>query len=103
MCPKEGQTDCNAKELKGFKFRMGSGGQWSERPVKGKTAETLVPVEPTPFFTSVASGSPDVLAAKDYIRRVAEIRSLAGSLVAEQKDVLADLKRAAERPKVFVF
>jgi hypothetical protein len=103
VCPKAGQTDCNAKDLKGFQFRMGSGGPWSQRTVKGKTTDTLVPIEPTPFFTSVVAGNPDLLAVKDYARRIAEIRSLAGSLVAEQKDVLADLKRAAERPKVFVF
>lgn len=103
LCPKPGQVDCNAGELKGFKYRTDSGAGWGERPVKGKPGEIVVPIQATPFFKSVAAGSPDVFAVKDYARRVANIRVLLGKLVASQKDVLADLKRAADRPKVFTF
>jgi hypothetical protein len=28
VCPHEGETDCNANDLKGFKFRTETGGQW---------------------------------------------------------------------------
>jgi hypothetical protein len=103
VCPKEGQTDCQAGELKGFKYRMDLGSAWSERPVKGKPGETVTPIQATPFFKSVAAGSPDILAVKDYARRIGSIRALAQKLMAEQKDVLGDLKRSSDRPKVFTF
>jgi hypothetical protein len=103
VCAEAGKTDCPANELKGFKYRTDSGGTWSERPVKGKPGETVTPMQGGPLFKAVASGNPDILAFKDYLRRVVSIKTLAVGLVAEQKEVLADLKRAAERPKVFTF
>lgn len=103
VCQEPGKQDCSTSELKGFKYRLDSGSAFSERPVKGKPGEVVVPIEKGPLFKSVASGNPDLLAYKDYLRRVVSIKSLAGELVAQQKDVLADLKRAAERPKVFTF
>ena len=30
VCQKEGQTDCNASELKGFQYRMDSGSGWNQ-------------------------------------------------------------------------
>ena len=103
VCNDPAKTDCNANELKGFKFRSDSGGAWAEKPVKGKPTEIVVPMQKSPLFGSVAAGNPDILAFKDYLRRVIDIKSRAGALVAEQKDVIADLKRASERPKVFTF
>ena len=103
VCNTEGKTDCPASELKGFKYRTDSGAPWGERPVKGKMGEIVVPLQPTPLFKSVAAGNPDILAYKDYLRRIVSIKQLAQGLIAEQKEVLADLKRAADRPKVFTF
>jgi hypothetical protein len=103
VCATPDKTDCNANELKGFKYRSDSGGSWADKPVKGKPGEIVVPMQKSPLFTSVAAGNPDILAYKDYLRRVIEIKGMAGGLVAEQKDVITDLKRAAERPKVFTF
>jgi hypothetical protein len=103
VCSDPAKTDCNTNELKGFKYRLDSGSAWGERPIKGRPEQIVMPMQQTPLFKSVAAGNPDFLAVKDYLRRVAEIRSLAGSLMAEQKDVLADMKRAAERPKLFTF
>ena len=40
------------------------------------------------------------LAVKDYARRMAEIRQLLGGLMNQQKEVLGDLKKAADRPKM---
>ena len=102
-CPKPDQTDCPANELKGFKYRTDSGGAWAVKPVKGKPTEIVIPMQKGALFATVAAGNPDILAFKDYFRRVAEIKGLAQGLVLEQKDLLGDLKKTAERSKVFVF
>jgi hypothetical protein len=103
VCPKEGQTDCNANELKGFKYRTDSGGQWFDKPVKGKPDQTVTPLQKSALFNTVVAGNPDVLSARDHLRRMAEIRAIAQKLFNEQKELSADLKRASERPKVFTF
>jgi hypothetical protein len=102
VCPKEGETNCAPAEAK-FKYRTDSGGAWGERPVKGKPDQTVTPIEKTPLFGSVMAGNPDLLAAKDYVRRMAAIAGLSQKLAAAQKDVIGDLKRSTDRPKVFVF
>ena len=104
VCETPDKTDCPAAELKGFKYRTKSGGDWSIKPVKGKPTDTIIPIEPSELFGTVAAGNADVLAFKDYGNRLKNIGGLSQELAAEQKDVLADLKRrAAERPKVFTF
>jgi len=103
VCQKEGQTDCNANELKGFQYRLDSGSGWGTRPVKGKPEMIVMPLQQTPLFKAVASGNPDFLAVKDYARRMAEIKTQAALLMNQQKDVMADLKKSSERPKLFAF
>jgi hypothetical protein len=102
VCPTPEQTDCPPAVMK-LKYRFDSGAAWGERPVRGAPNTTITPIEPSAFFKTIAAGSPDILAFKDYVRRVVNIKALAGNLMAEQKDVLTDLKKTAERPKVFVF
>jgi hypothetical protein len=103
VCNDPAKTDCNANELKGFQYRLDSGSGWGTRPVKGKPEMIVMPLQQTPLFKAVAAGNPDFLAVKDYIRRMAEIRLLASQIMNQQKEVLADLKRAAERPKMVAF
>ena len=103
VCQQEGKTDCNANELKGFQYRLDSGSGWGTRPVKGKPEAIVMPLQQTPLFKAVAAGNPDFLAVKDYARRMAEIKTLAASLMNQQKDVLSDLKKSAERPKLAAF
>ena len=103
VCQKEGQTDCNANELKGFQYRLDSGSGWGTRPVKGKPEMIVMPLQQTPLFKAVAAGNPDFLAVKDYARRMAEIKTQAAMLMNQQKDVLADLKKASERPRLLAF
>ncbi len=103
VCQQEGKTDCNANELKGFQYRMDSGSGWGTRPVKGKPEAIVMPLQQTPLFKAVAAGNPDFLAVKDYARRMAEIKTQAAMLMNQQKDVMADLKKSSERPKLFAF
>jgi hypothetical protein len=103
VCNDPAKTDCNANELKGFQYRLDSGSGWGTRPVKGKPEMIVMPLQQTPLFKAVAAGNPDFLAVKDYARRMAEIRTLLATLMNQQKDVLGDLKKAAERPKLLAF
>ncbi|MSP59679.1 MAG: hypothetical protein EXR72_04935 [Myxococcales bacterium] len=104
ICPVEGQTDCNATELKGFKYRIESGGTWSEKGVnRAKLAESVIPMQQTPLFKSVMSGNPDILAVKDHIRRMVEIKMLSAKMFNDQKALLTDLKTHSEKQRVFTF
>jgi hypothetical protein len=103
VCQQEGKTDCNATELKGFQYRLDSGSGWGTRPVKGKPEAIVMPLQQTPLFKAVAAGNPDFLAVKDYARRMAEIKTQAALLMNQQKEVLSDLKKSSDRPKLFTF
>jgi hypothetical protein len=103
VCSDPAKTDCNANELSAFEYRLDSGSAWGKRPVKGKPGEIVMPLQQTPLFKTIAGGGSDVLAVKDYARRIAAIRSLASSLSNEQKEVLADIKKIADRPKIVAF
>ncbi len=103
VCPTAGDVSCAPAVLKGFTYRESSGGAWGQRPIKGKPNETVFPMQPSQMFKEIASGNPDVLAFNDYIRRVAGIKVLANELVAAQKELLTDLKKTTDRPRVFTF
>jgi hypothetical protein len=99
VCPKEGDTDCSAADLKGFKYRTDPGGAWFTKPVKGAPGQIIIPLQKTPLFTGAVSGSPDLLAAKDSVRRLAEIRLLSSKLFGEQKELLAGLEKASDKKR----
>jgi hypothetical protein len=103
VCADASKTDCNANELKGFQYRLDSGSGWGQRPVKGKPESIVMPLQQTPLFKAVAAGNPDFLAVKDYARRMAEIRTQLVLLQQQEKDVLKDLKKESERPKLLAF
>jgi len=103
VCSTPDKTDCAANELKGFKYRTDSAQSWGERPIKGAPTAIIVPVKKSPLFNEVAAGNPDVLAFRAYLQRVVEIKALAGELTAQQKEVTGDLKKMAEKSKVFTF
>lgn len=102
VCPKEGETNCKPDEMK-FKYRVQSGAEWSVRPIKGKPNDTVTPIFRTPLFTSVASGSPEIVAASAAARRIAEIRGLGLKLANDQKALLTDLKHQSEKQTLFTF
>ncbi|MEO6952228.1 MAG: hypothetical protein ABI321_10465 [Polyangia bacterium] len=102
VCPTPGDTSCSPDVLK-FSYRMEAGAQLSTRPVKGKPGETIIPLQQTPLFKTVASGSTDALAAEAYGRRRSEIVEIVAELEKTSKELLPELKKTAERPHVFTF
>lgn len=104
VCKEKDKTDCNVNDLQGFKYRSEPSGSWQERPVKGAPGSIVIPVDArTAMFKNAMSGSPESLAHAAYMRRLADLKLHALGLLGQQKDVVGDLKRAAERPKVFTF
>lgn len=104
VCKDKEKTDCNVNELAGFKYRAEPSGSWQERPVKGAPGSTVIPIDTrTAMFKNAMSGSPESLAHAAYMRRLADLKLHAMGLLGQQKDVVGDMKRAAERPKVFTF
>jgi hypothetical protein len=98
---KGGGSDCRtAADLIGFEVRSDTGGTWVPRKLKGQDAERLVPLQPTPFMRTAMSGRPELLSMRDYERRLRDIRFLCEVLQRTQKELLADLKRAAERDRL---
>jgi hypothetical protein len=102
VCPKEGQTDCSPNELK-FQIRTDAGGSWFDKPVKGAPGTTVIPIEKTPLFATVAAGSPDVIAVKEHLTRMRDIRLLTAKLLTDQKALLEDLANESNQRKVFTF
>jgi hypothetical protein len=101
ICP-GGKPDCSPNELKGFKYRTEVGGTWSERPIKGKPGETVTPLNKKgAMFASLVSGGTDVLAVEAANKRLSGIIELIGKIANTQKELLSDLKKVSDRPKVF--
>lgn len=102
VCPDPNQTNCAPNELKGFKYRIAAGAAWSERPLKGKNpADGIFPVQQSDFFKTIASGSPDVIALKEYGARTRAILKILEEMAKSEKDLVSNLQKMAERPKLF--
>lgn len=100
ICQDPEAKDCKASELKGFKYRTATGGQWYDRPIKGKPDQIIYPIAPSPLFATVAAGSPDVLAYKEYRYRMRDILGILQKLAGEQKELQTALDAAAKKRKV---
>lgn len=100
ICQDPDAKDCKASELKGFKYRAATGGQWYDRPIKGKPDQIIFPIAPSPLFATVAAGSPDVLIYKEYLRRMGNIIGTLQKLTNEQKELQSALDAAAKKRKV---
>src|SRR5262249_9211371 len=100
VCPTEGDVNCAATELKGFKFRTESSGTWFQRPVKDKDlTKIIIPLQKSPLSTAIMSGSPDLIAVKEHVRRTNDIRGLTAKLFGEQKELLQKLELAADKKR----
>jgi hypothetical protein len=100
-CGKQSGKDCPADKIDGFKVRMGSGSNWSDRKLDPKSENRVVPLKPTPFMDAVMSGSPDQVRFENYKSRVATIFLTLGRLNNGSKELTKGLETAAARPDVF--
>jgi hypothetical protein len=88
--------------MEGFQIRVNTGNPWSTRKVGSKVSgDIVVPIEKTPLFDAVMSGSPDQVRMEQYRQRYNSIRLTLARLAAEQKQLLEAIEKAAGRPDLF--
>jgi hypothetical protein len=98
----DGAEQCAPKDIKGFKIRANAGSSFSDRTAGAKVdGKNVVPIEPTPLFDAVMSGSPEQVLAAAYRERYATIVRLVKRMELVQKELTEHINKAASRPDLF--
>jgi hypothetical protein len=96
---KGGGDACDAKEIDGFQIRSNTGANWTPRKVGPKPeGDKVVPIERTPLFDAVMSGSPEQVRMEQYKQRYNNIRLILQRLSATKKELNDAIDKAASRP-----
>lgn len=99
---KGGGDACAAADYEGFQIRSNTGAPWSPRKIGPKPeGDKVVPVERTPLFDAVMSGSPDQVRMEQYKQRYNNIRQILARLAATRKELGDAIDKAAARPDLF--
>jgi hypothetical protein len=103
VCKGGGDT-CNAADYEGFQIRSNTGAPWSPRKIGPKPeGDKVVPIERTPLFDAVMSGSPDQVRMEQYKQRYNNIRQILARLGSTRKELGDAIDKAAGRPDLFTF
>jgi hypothetical protein len=101
---KGGAETCSAADMEGFKIRSNTGAPWTDRKIGAKPeGDKVVPIERTPLFDAVMSGSPDQVRMEQYKQRYNSIRQILARLAATKKELGDAIDKAANRPDLFTF
>jgi len=101
---KGGGDSCSASDYEGFMIRSNTGAPWTARKIGPKPeGDKVVPVEKTPLFEAVMSGSPDQVRMEQYKQRYNTIRQILARLAATRKELVDAIDKAAARPDLFTF
>lgn len=104
VCKDPAQQDCGAKDIDGFKIRADVTAKWTDRKARGADAERVIPIKPdTALAEKTLAGGIEVIAAREFRTDFAELFQTSRKIGAVEKDLVADLSKAAARPKVFTF
>jgi hypothetical protein len=99
-----GAETCSAADMEGFEIRSNTGAPWTTRRTGPKPeGDKVVPIEKTPLFEAVMSGSPDQVRMEQYKQRSNSIRQLLTRLAATKKELGEAIDKAAQRPDLFTF
>ena len=99
---KGGAENCAAADIEGFMIRSNTGANWTPRKVGPKPeGDKVVPIEKTPLFEAVMSGSPDSVRMEQYKQRYNNIRLILQRLAATRKELGDAIDKAAARPDLF--
>ncbi len=99
---KGGAENCAAADIEGFMIRSNTGANWTPRKVGPKPeGDKLVPIEKTPLFEAVMSGSPDQVRMEQYKQRLNNIRLILQRLASTRKELGDAIDKAASRPDLF--
>ncbi len=101
---KGGSETCAASDYEGFQIRSNTGAPWSPRKIGPKPeGDKVVPIERTPLFDAVMSGSPDQVRMEQYKQRYNSIRQILARLGSTRKELGDAIDKAASRPDLFTF
>ena len=101
---KGGAETCGAADYEGFQIRSNTGAPWSPRKIGPKPeGDKVVPIEKTPLFDAVMSGSPDQVRMEQYKQRYNNIRQILARLGSTRKELGDAIDKAAARPDLFTF
>jgi hypothetical protein len=101
---KGGAATCPGDQIEGFQIRANTGAPWSNRKIGPKPAGDIVaPLDKTPLFDTVMSGSPDQVRHEQYKQRYNNIRLILARLAAEKKELFEGVDKAAQRADLFTF
>jgi hypothetical protein len=99
---KGGAETCGAADIEGFMIRSNTGANWTPRKVGPKPeGDKVVPIEKTPLFEAVMSGSPDSVRMEQYKQRYNNIRIILQRLASTKKELGDAIDKAAARPDLF--
>jgi hypothetical protein len=99
---KGGAENCGSADIEGFMIRSNTGANWTPRKVGPKPeGDKVVPIEKTPLFEAVMSGSPDQVRMEQYKQRYNNIRLILQRLAATKKELGDAIDKAAARPDLF--
>jgi hypothetical protein len=99
---KGGAETCAAADMEGFQIRSNTGAPWTPRKTGPKPeGDKVVPIEKTPLFEAVMSGSPDQVRMEQYKQRYNNIRQILARLAATKKELVDAIDKAAARPDLF--
>jgi uncharacterized protein YneF (UPF0154 family) len=104
-CAKPEAKECKKEDIKGFMVRVGSG-SWQPRPgkptgKKGSISEIVIPIIPDENWKKVAVGKKGYMEYMEYATGVSRLLAICGLLARDEKPLLQDLSKAANRAKVF--
>jgi hypothetical protein len=101
---KGGAETCSAADMEGFMIRSNTGAPWTARKTGPKPeGDKVVPIERTPLFEAVMSGSPDQVRMEQYKQRYNSIRQILARLAATKKELGDAIDKAAARQDLFTF
>jgi hypothetical protein len=101
---KGGAATCPADQIEAFQIRANTGAPWTNRKIGSKPAGDIVaPMDKTPLFDAVMSGSPDSVRFEQYKQRYNNIRLILARLAAEKKELFEAIDKASQRPDLFSF
>jgi hypothetical protein len=101
---KGGAETCSAADMEGFQIRSNTGAPWTPRKTGPKPeGDKVVPIEKTPLFEAVMSGSPEQVRMEQYKQRSNNIRQLLTRLAATKKELGEAIEKAAQRQDLFTF
>jgi hypothetical protein len=101
---KGGAQTCPSDQIEAFQIRANTGAAWSNRKIGPKPAGDIVaPLDKTPLFDAVMSGSPDQVRQEQYKQRYNNIRLILARLASEKKELFEGIDKASQRPDLFTF